>query len=64
MTERTKILGKSYDNADFQNFLRKSSEKVKKNLRSQLSYLKLAIRSTNTNKYLILRKTRTKQEIN
>jgi len=24
MTELTKILGKSYDNADFQNFLRKS----------------------------------------
>jgi len=51
MTELTKILGKSY-------------EKIKKNLRSQLSYLKLAIWSTNTNKYLILRKTRTKEEIN
>ena len=35
MTELTKILGKSY-------------EKLKKNLQSQLSYLKLAIRSTNT----------------
>jgi len=34
-----------------------------KNLRSQLSYLKLAIRSTNTNKYLILRKNCTKEEI-
>jgi len=32
MTELTKILGKSYDNADFQNFLknlRKSYEKLK-----------------------------------
>ena len=36
MTELTKILGKSYDNADFQNFLRKSSEKVMKNLRKSL----------------------------
>ena len=44
MSELTKILGgKSYDNADFQNFLGKSYEKLKKNLRSQLSYLKLAI---------------------
>ena len=33
MTELTKILGKSYDNADFQNFVRKSWEKVTKNLR-------------------------------
>ena len=31
MTELTKILGKSYDNADFQNFLGKSlEEKVTK----------------------------------
>ena len=33
MTELTKILGKSYDNADFQNFFRKSYENVTKNLR-------------------------------
>jgi len=33
MTELTKILGKRCDNADFQNFLRKSWEKVTKNLR-------------------------------
>jgi len=32
MTELTKILRKSYDNADFQNFLGKSYEKLKKNL--------------------------------
>jgi len=33
MTELTKILRKSYDNADFQNFVRKSLEKVTKNLK-------------------------------
>jgi len=33
MTELANILGKSYDNADFQNFLRKSQKKVTKNLR-------------------------------
>jgi len=47
MTKLTKILGKSYDDADFQNFVRKSEEKVikklKKNLRPQLSCLKLTI---------------------
>jgi len=32
MTELTSILGKNYNNADFQNFLRKSWEKVMKNL--------------------------------
>jgi len=42
MTELTKILGKSYDNADFQNFLRKSSEKVMKNLRKSLKKLTIA----------------------
>ena len=30
MTELTKILGKSYDNADFQNFLRETYKKVTK----------------------------------
>jgi len=41
MTELTKILGKSYYNADFQNFLRKSSEKVTKNLRNSYEKLKI-----------------------
>jgi len=55
MTELTKILGKSY-------------EKLKKILRKtddhNLAILSWPFRSTNTNKYLILRKTRTKEEIN
>jgi len=43
MTELTKILKKkSYDNADFQNFLRKSWEKVKKNLRKSYETLRKA----------------------
>ena len=68
MNELTKILGKSYDNADFQNFLRilgKSYEKLKKILRKtydhNLAILSWPFRSTNTNKYLILYKTRTKE---
>jgi len=34
MTELMNILGKSYNNADFQNFLRKSWGKVMKKLRN------------------------------
>jgi len=33
MTELTKILGKSYDNADFQNFLRETNKKSYEMLR-------------------------------
>ena len=56
MTELiTKILGKSY-------------EKLKKSLRKTYDHnwaiLSWPFRSTNTNKYLIVRKTRTKEEIN
>jgi len=55
MTELTEILGKSY-------------EKLKKILRKtydhNLAILSWPFRSTNTNKYLILCKTRTKEEIN
>jgi len=40
MTELMKILGKSYDNADFQNFLRKSYEKLKKILRKTYDHNK------------------------
>ena len=61
MTELTKILGKSYDDADFQNFLRKS---LKKTYDHNLAIWSWPFRSTNTNKYLILHKTRTKEEIN
>jgi len=32
MTELTNILGKSYDNTDFQNFLRKTYDEVTTNL--------------------------------
>jgi len=55
MTELRKILGKSY-------------EKLKKILRKtydhNLAILSWPLRSTSTNKYLILRKTRTKEDIN
>jgi len=43
MKELTKILGKSYDNADFQNFLRKSQEKVTK-LSLEKTYDELTIK--------------------
>jgi len=55
MTQLTKILGKNY-------------EKLKKILRKtydhNLAILSWPFRSTNTNKYLILRKTRMREEIN
>jgi len=40
MTEPTKILGKSYDNAESRNFLRKSHENLTKKLR--IAYRKVS----------------------